>query len=161
MRKRKSIMSVFAMLAAVCMLFTACGQDPVAKEIQDFANTKMKPVNEQYQKFSEDYNAISSHTTDYVDYINDTLIPEVDGIISGVEEISTEHDEVTDLKEKYLKVMNGYRNAMQKCADAVANEDSEGLMSASEDLEQVTEDLNTYNTTLKDLGEKYDMKVIE
>lgn len=161
MKKRKSIVSVFALFAAICMFFTACGQDPVAKELQDFANTKMKPVNEQYQKFSEDYNQITSHTTDYVDYINDTLLPEVDEIISSVEGIDTEHDEVTDLKDKYLKVMNGYRSAIQKCADAVANEDSEGLTSASEDLQQVTEDLNSYNTTLKDLGKKYDMTVIE
>lgn len=159
--KKRSTLSIFALLAAVCILFTACGKDPVAKEVQDFANTKMRSVNEQYQKFSEDYNEITSHTTDYVDYINDTLLPEVDDIIAAVEKIDTEHDEVTDLKEKYLKVMNGYRSAMQKCADAVANEDSEGLMSASEDLQQVTEDLNAYNTALKDLGEKYDMTVIE
>ena len=161
MKERKSIVTVFALFAVVCMLFTACGQDPVAKELQDFANTKMRPVNEQYQKFSEDYNDITSHTTDYVDYISSTLIPEVDEIISSVEGIDTEHDEVTDLKEKYLKVMNGYRSAIQKCADAVANEDSEGLTSASKDLQQVAEDLDAYNTALKDLGAKYDMTVIE
>ncbi len=160
--KKKNML--YGALLAVCLLFTGCGTDPVAKELEHFANDEMKSVNEEYNGFMSDYLKLKNYQDnpeEYAKYIEETLLADLEKIISDVDEIETESAEVTDLKEKYAAFIDGYHSAFKELADAASSEDAESQQKAMEEIQNGAENLEAYNTALKKLADKYDMPVID
>ncbi|MCD7826434.1 MAG: hypothetical protein LUH14_10835 [Clostridiaceae bacterium] len=160
MKKR---VSVYGLLLAVCLLFSACGTDPVAEELRQFANEDMSEVTEKYQSFVSDYLDLAGYSTDpqeYADYIKETLLTDLESISEDLDNIETESSEITDLKEKYRTFIDGYYSAFQKLAEAAEEEDSESQKKAVEEIDNGAEALEAYNTALQELADKYDIPVV-
>lgn len=150
------------MLCIVCLFMTACGSNSPARALEKFANKDMAKINVSYSEFAKDYATSLSYINDsekYVAYVNDTLLKELDDISKQVDAIDTDESEIEDLKKKYNKVISGYHSALENCAKAVAADDSAALTQANDELVAVSDDLDAYNTTLKELAKKYKLEV--
>ena len=97
----------------------------------------------------------------YASYINDTLLTQLDDIIKQTQAIKTGQKEIKELKDKYLKAMKGYKQALTQCATAASAQDAQALEQARSEISNVGTDLQDYNNSLRALAKKYKMTVKE
>lgn len=151
-------------LFSTSLLLTSCGKDTKAQALEKFANQDMAKINVAYNHFAKDYAASPSYAEGmelYANYVNDTLLKQLDDIIKQTQAIKTDQKEIKDLKEKYLKAMKGYRQALTQCATAAAAQDTQALEQARSEISSVGTDLQAYNDSLRLLAKKYKLTVKE
>ena len=109
----------------------------------------MAKINVAYNKFAKAYVASPSYAEGmeiYASYVNDTLLTQLDDIIKQTQAIKTGQKEIKALKDKYLKAMKGYTQALEQARSEISN---------------VGTDLQDYNDSLRALAKKYKMTVKE
>ena len=167
MKKRSVLFSRIScglLLLSSCLLFVSCGKDTKAAALEKFANRDMAKINVAYNKFAKAYVASPSYAEGmeiYASYVNDTLLTQLDDIIKQTQAIKTGQKEIKALKDKYLKAMKGYKQALTQCATAASAQDTQALEQARSEISNVGTDLQDYNNSLRALAKKYKMTVKE
>lgn len=147
-----------AFLLTASMAFTVltgCG-NPVYDDFENFLNVEMADVNENYDKikaeaaswegFEEDAQLEASLT--------DTLLPLVEASLLRLEEITPETPEVTEIKNKYIKVMEAYKEGFTDILAGIREQDEEKVDAGNERLTERMELLNEYNAALEALADE-------
>ncbi len=147
-----------AFLLTACMAFTVlagCG-NPLYDDFENFLNVEMVDVNANYDKikaeaaswegFEEDAQLEAS--------LNDTLLPLVEDSLAKLEEITPETTEVTEVKNKYVKVMEAYKEAFTDILAGITEQDEAKVDAGNARLTEGIELLEEYNAALEALAEE-------
>lgn len=113
MKSFKKVMAGMLMGIMVIGMLTGCGGDPVADDFEKFLNTDMVDVNANYEKIKEESAKWGDLETneEIKDSINNGIMPNIDDSLDKLSKIKPETDEVKAIKEKYVKVMEAYKDA--------------------------------------------------
>ena len=76
-----------------------------------------------------------------------------------LEEIKPETDEVKALKDKYVKVINAYKDGFESMQKAAKAGDEAGVTAATDKIQKGVELLDDYNKSLESLAKQFDMEV--
>lgn len=156
----KKILALLLMVVMSFTLLTGCS-DPVYDDLENFLNVEMVDVNADYTKITtevgtwetlEDDNAIKKS-------IDDTLLPLVNGSLEKLGGINPETEEVKAIKEKYVKVMDTYKEAFETLAKGCETQDEETINTATAKLEEAVGLLDEYNKALEELAKEYGSEI--
>lgn len=151
---KKILISIFTIVMTLSFL-TGC-TDPVYDDFENFLNTEMVDVNENYEKIKaeagnwdnlEDDAALASS-------VKDVLLPIVDDSLAKLEKITPQTEEVTELKEKYIKVMEAYKEGFNDMLVAIQEVDENKMVEGNEKISKGIEYLDEYNKALEKLAEE-------
>ena len=151
----KKFLSLLLVFVLSCSILTGCS-DPVYDDFENFLNVEMVGVNANYDKITEE----ASKWAEYEDIemlvssIEDTLIPLVDESLAKLEGIEPETDEVKELKEKYVKVMDAYKEGFEKVLTGINENSEEQIEEGNEKINEGIELLDEYNAGLDALAEE-------
>lgn len=157
---KKIIIGMLTLVMALGML-TGCGPDPVETDFSKFLNENMTDVNANYTKITKECGKWESLENDeqLISSINDTLLPTVNDSLKKLEEIKPETDEVKALKDKYVKVINAYKDGFESMQKAAKAGDEAGVTAATDKIQKGVELLDDYNKSLESLAKQFDMEV--
>lgn len=147
---------IFALLLMVIMslsIFTGCS-DPLYDDFENYLNVEMADVNANYELITAEVAtwAEAEDVSEFSISINEVLLPIIEDSLTKLDGINPETEEVKALKEKYVKVMEAYKEAFE-LVDAAVAADDEGLMNeGNSKLEEGIELLNEYNAGLEELA---------
>lgn len=151
----KKIVSLLVLAVMSITLFTGC-VDPVFEDFENFLNTEMTEVNANYDKIKDEVGNWGESDDDaaLVSSIENVLLPLVDDSLSKLEKINPETDEVKDLKDKYTKVMEAYKDGFENVLEGIKTLDEETILAGNDKISEGVDLLDEYNKALEDLAEK-------
>lgn len=156
----KKIFTLLLMVVMSLTILAGCG-DPLYDDLENFINTEMTEVSDNYQKIRteasnwetfEEYDEIKTS-------INDTLLPLVNDSLEKLEKINPETDEVKELKDKFVEIMEAYKEGFNDILDGCNEEDEAKLTAGQEKITNGLELLNEYNTDLEELAGEVGLEV--
>lgn len=161
MKNLKKIMAGMLLGIMVVGMLTGCGSDPVAEDFEKFLNTDMADVNANYEKFKEESAKWGDLETneEIKDSINNVIMPNLDDTLDKLSKIKPETDEVKDIKAKYVKVIEAYKEGYTKMLEACDTDDEQTVTEATEKIDEGIKFLDEYNNALESLAKEKDMKV--
>ena len=156
---KKVIAVVLSAIMAMCIL-TACG-DPVASEFETFLNTDMVDINANYEKLKEEMTKWDNFKTvdEISNSINNVILPDINDSMEKLAAINPETDEVKEIKSKYEKVLNAYKEGYEIMLDYCATNDDSKVEEANKKIEEGVNYLNEYNSALEALAKEKDMQI--
>ena len=152
----KKILAILLVAVMSLTFLTGCS-DPVYDELEAFINVDMEEINANYEKITaeastwteiEDVAALESSA-------KDTLLPLIDDSITKLNAINPSTDEVKDLKAKYMKVMELYKEAFEM----ILADDADQMAKGNEILTEGVAALDEYNMTLEALAAEYGAEI--
>ncbi len=156
----KKLVALLLMAVMSLTLLTAC-TDPVYDDFENFLNVEMTDVNANYTKITTE----AAKWGDFddpqmlVDSINNVMLPTINESLSKLANITPATEEVTNLKAKYVKVMDKYKEGFETMLAAI-DEDSEEKLTASNDMiSEGVQLLNEYNEALEAMAEEYGAEI--
>ncbi len=160
----KKLVKKVAALLCMVMVFGACsgcGSDPVAEEFETFMNENMVDVNANYEKLKAEVAKWANFENDaqYVDSINNVLLPNVNESLEMLSKIEVQTEEVNSIKAKYEDMLNTYKESFTMLADACLNADVAGVEAATEKMADAVALLEVYNAALEELAEEKGLTV--
>ncbi len=160
MKKLKKLAAVFAAVIMVLSL-AGCGSDPVADEFQKFINNDMTEINANYEAMKEEVAKWEGFETpdEFVDSLNNVVIPNIDSSIEMLGAINLETDEVIAIKEKYQAVLLAYKDGYGEMLQGFQSGDEDKVVSGSEKVENAVSLLDDYNAALEALAEEKGLSV--
>lgn len=151
----------FLLLAVMALtVFTSCG-NTVYDDLENFVNVSMKKVNENYEKIKSELAMWEQLETeaDLEASIKDVLLPLIEDSLKELDAIAPETDEVKDLKAKYVKVMEAYKDGFNDCLTGVQQLDEDMMLSGQDKISDGLVLLDEYNTALKTIADEVGAKV--
>ena len=147
---------IFALLlmAVMSVTFLAGCSDPVYEDLSNYLNVEMVDVNANYELITAEV-ATWAEAEDIAEFsasINEVLLPIIEDSLTKLEGINPETEEVKALKEKYVKVMEAYKEAFELVDVAVVSDNADLMNEGNAKLEKGIELLNEYNTGLEELA---------
>lgn len=151
----KKIAELLLILAMSIVLLTGCG-NPVYDDFQNFLNVEMTEVNENYEKIKAEVAGWENLEEDaqLEASLKDNLLPLVDSSLEKLETITPETEEVKALKDKYVKVMEAYKEGFGEILEGVSELDEEKMLEGNEKVEAGISLLTEYNDALEALAEE-------
>lgn len=161
MKNLKKIMAGMLLGIMVVGMLTGCGGDPVADDFEKFLNTDMVDVNANYEKLKEESAKWGDLETneEIKDSINNVVMPNLDDTLDKLSKIKPETDEVKDIKAKYVKVIETYKEGYAKMLEACDTNDEQTVTEATEKIDEGINLLDEYNNALESLAKEKDMKI--
>ena len=154
----KKILSLLLIAVLSLTLLTGCS-DPVADDLENFINVEMKEVNENDEKISNGVNSFKDiELEEAIVLISDELLPLADDSLEKLEGIKPETAEVKEIKDKYVKVVETYKEGFEEFLDAVVADDGDALTASIEKINGADDYLTEYNDALEKLAEEHGMK---
>lgn len=156
---KKIIMLIATMLIGVFCL-TGCS-DPVADEFQKFLNEDMVKVNANYDAIKAEagtWDKLESNE-DMKKSLTDVMLPNVNESLDLLSKINVETDEVKEIKGKYQKVLETYKEGFEILLPACDTDDADEIAKAQEKIEEAIKLLDEYNQALEKLAKEKDMKI--
>jgi len=151
----KKLLSLLLMAVMSVTLLTGCG-NPVYDEFENFLNVEMTEVNANYEKitaeagkwgeFEEDAQLESS--------VKDVMLPLVDDSLQRLEKINPETEEVKEIKDKYVKVMEAYKEGFTLIYESIQQQDVDKMNAGDTKINEIIELLNEYNAALEAMAEE-------
>ncbi|MBR5506518.1 MAG: hypothetical protein IKV88_00550 [Clostridia bacterium] len=153
----------FALLLMVVMSFTlltGCS-DPVYDDLENFLNVEMKEVNEEYTKLTAEVGTWETLEDDAAikKSIDDTLLPLVNGSLEKLKGINPETEEVKAIKDKYVMVMDAYKEGFEALSEGCETQDDATINAGSAKLEEAVELLDEYNKALEELAKDHGSEI--
>lgn len=161
MKNLKKIVVGMLLGMMVVGMLTGCGGDPVADDFEKFLNTDMVDVNANYEKLKEESAKWGDLETneEIKDSINNVIMPNLDDTLDKLSKIKPETDEVKDIKAKYVKVIEAYKEGYTKMLEACDTNDEQTVTEATEKIDEGIKLLDEYNNALESLAKEKDMKI--
>ena len=152
MKSFKKVMAGMLMGIMVIGMLTGCGGDPVADDFEKFLNTDMVDVNANYDKIKEESAKWGDLETneEIKDSINNGIMPNIDDSLDKLSKIKP---------EKYVKVMEAYKEGYTKMLEACDTNDEQTVTEATEKIDEGIKLLDDYNNALESLAKEKDMKI--
>ena len=150
----KKITALLLMAVMAFTLLTGCGSDPVYDEFENFLNVQMVDVNANYEKIKAEaatWEGIED-TAQLVSSINETLLPIINDSLDKLSKIELETEEVQDLKAKYVKVMEAYKEGFEVVLAAVEADDVEKMEAGNAKISEGVTLLDEYNAAMEKLA---------
>lgn len=150
MKKLTAILTTIIMSFA---LLTGCG-NPVYDDFENFLNSQMVEVNANYDKITAEAGTWEnlSEDAELIASLNDTLIPLVEDSLEKLEGITTETEEVGELKAKYIKVMEAYKEGFNFVLEGVQAADEAIVLKGNDKISEGIDLLAEYNEALESLA---------
>lgn len=157
----KKILALLLMLAMSVALFTGCGSDPVYDDLENFLNVEMTEVNANYTKIKEEVSKWTTYEDDaaILNSLNEVLLPLVDGSIAALEGINPATEEVKTVKDKYVKVMDAYKEGFGNLAKGAESQVEETINAGYEKISEAVELLEEYNKALEELAAEHGSEI--
>ncbi|HOV27795.1 MAG TPA: hypothetical protein PK566_15745 [Pseudobacteroides sp.] len=155
--------AIFVLMAMVMTfgLLTGCGSDPVAEELEKFLNTDMVGINAKYEDLKAEVGKWDNLEDDaaLVVSINDVILPNLDSSLELLSKIQLQTEEVKEIKDKYQKVLEAYKEGYQSMQSAAEKGDTAAVEAADAKIEEGVKLLDEYNKSVEDLAAEKDMTV--
>ena len=149
----KKLYALLLMAVMACVVFTGCS-DPLYEDFENYLNVEMVDVNANYELITAEV-ATWAEAEDIAEFsasINEVLLPIIEDSLTKLEGINPETEEVKVLKDKYVKVIEAYKEAFELVDAAVTAEDADLMNDGNAKLEEGIELLNDYNAGLEELA---------
>lgn len=152
MKKLSTIL--FTALLTVTLL-AGCG-NPVSDDLKNYLNTEVVDVNENYTKIAAEADTWASFETDeqVISSLEDVLLPLVNESLEKLEKVNPETEEVTELKEKYIKFLEEYKDGFCDILDGFKTSDAAKIDEGNAKVTKGLELLDEYNSSLEALAEE-------
>lgn len=149
----KKFLSILITVILSISLLSGCS-DPIYDDFEHFLNVEMTDVNENYEKLKAEVGNWESYGDNSAleASLSDILLPLVDDSLTRLENITPETEEVQALKDKYVQVMEAYKDGFEKVLSGLSEHDEDKVLEGNESLEKGVELLNEYNTALENLA---------
>lgn len=136
-------------------IFAGCS-DPLYDDFENFLNVEMTQVNKNYELIKEETANWENYEEDaqFVTSLNDVLLPLVDDSLAKLEGIKPATEEVKELKAKYVKVMDAYKEGLSAVRDGFVNQDADMVTKGSEKIDEGIGLLDDYNAGLEALAKE-------
>lgn len=151
----KKIITLIIAAVMTLSLLTACG-NPVYDDFENFLNVQMVDVSANYEKITAEaakWEAMET-TEELVASLKDVLIPTVEDSLTKLAAINPETEEVKNLKDKYVKIMEAYKEGFNLTLSGVETNDEEVMTKGSDKLTEGVNLLDEYNAGLEALAEE-------
>lgn len=151
--KKISALLLTGLMAFMCL--TGFG-DPLYDDFDNFLNTEMTGVNENYDKITEETGLWANFEEDaeLESSLEDVLLPLVNDSIAQLEGISPATDEVKALKDKYSQIMSAYKEGFELILAGLREQDEEKMNAGTAKVEEGLAFLDEYNAGLESLAEE-------
>lgn len=153
---------VALILTTVVLITVLCGCTvSVYDDLENFLNVEMADVIENYEKIKEEAGKWDTFEDDasLVNSLDNEMIPLVDDSLNKLKIITPQTPEVQELKDKYVMVMQTYKDGFEKMADGVREYDEAKMTAGSEKIDEALEYLKEYNDALEKLAEEVGAEV--
>ena len=156
----KKLLSCLLALVMSLSFLTGCG-DAVADEFEEFLNTNMATVNAKYEDLTAELLKWSSFETDaeMIDSLSNIILPNIDEEIAMVNAIEVATEEVNAIKEKFLSMLDKYKEGYSAMLSALETADVTALENALTVVEEGLAVLEEYNKALEDLAKEKELTV--
>lgn len=149
---------ILALLLTAVMSFTALTgcSDPVYDDFESFLNAEMTDVNANYDKIKAEAGTWGELEDDAAleASLKDVLLPIVEDSLDKLEKITPATEEVKAVKDKYVKVMETYKDAFSDILVGVQTQDEDVMTAGSEKLDNGIALPDEYNAALEALAEQ-------
>jgi len=158
----KKLLAVLLMAVMSVSLFAGCGTDPIYTDFENYLMVEMVEVNENYGKITAEAGNWGNLETDaeLEASIKDVLLPLVDDSLAKLENINPETEEVKAIKDKFVAVMDAYKEGFTGILEGIQNVDEATMLAGNDKLNEGLALLDEYNAALESLAAEYD-KTIE
>lgn len=157
----KKLLALLLMVVMSVTLLAGCGTDPVQADFENYLNYEMTDVNANYSKLTEEVGKWESYGDDaeLVTSINQVLLPLVDGSLEALADINPATEEIKAVKEKYVKVMDAYKEAFELLAEGCETQEDATINAGAQKLEEAVDLLDAYNKALEEIAAQFDMEI--
>jgi len=157
---KKTIIVLLSIVMAFGVL-TGCVSDPVAEELEKFLNTDMVEINAKYKDLKAEVGKWSNLEDDaaLAASIKETVLPNIDSSLELLSKIQLQTDEVKEIKAKYQKVLEVYKEGYQIMQSAAEKGDETTAKTAEAKIEEGVKLLDEYNKSVEALAAEKDMTV--
>ena len=151
----KKILALLLMAVMSFTLLTGCS-NPVYDDLEDFINAQMTEVNANYEKIKAEAGGWEELEDDAAleASLKNGLLPLVDDSLKKLEKITPETEEVKALKDKYVKVMEAYKEGFGEILAGVQELDENKMTAGNEKIDKGLELLEEYNAALEALAKE-------
>ncbi len=149
---KKLIMLLLTVVISFTLL-TACS-NPVYDDFENYLNVQMADVNANYEKITAEAGkwAELEEDADFISSIKDTLLPLVDDSLAKLSNINPETEEVKAVKDKYVKVMDVYKESFTEILAGFEAQNADQINAGNEKLNEGLALLEEYNNELEALA---------
>ena len=149
----KKLLVLTLALVMVLSLLTGCG-DPVAADLENFLNVEMVDVNANYEEIKVEVAKWAEFETleDYISHVKTSLIPLCDEALGMLANIQPETEEVKAVKDKYVKVIDLYKEGFGLILTGAETNDEAAITNGTTKIEEAVASLDDYNAALEDLA---------
>lgn len=151
----KKITALILVAIMFCTFLVSCG-DPVYDDLENFVNVELKEINKNAEKIKEE-TATWAELDDLdamLSSLTEVLIPLVDDSVKKIEKITTETEEVTALKDKYLEAMKAYQEGFAVILEGIQEIDQDKMITGRDKINEGMSLFEEYNSDLKALAKE-------
>lgn len=147
---------VLSLAVIMSVILLAGCSDPVYDDLENFLNVEMTEVNANYEKIKAEAGSWEELEDDAAieASLNDVLLPLVNDSLEKLGKINPQTDKVKEVKAKYVKVMETYKEAFSEMLDGIRELDEEKMIAGSEKLNNGFTLLEEYNAALEAVAEE-------
>lgn len=146
----KKILALLLIVVMSITLLTGCG-NPVYDDLTNFLNVEMVEVNANYETLKEELSKWETFESDeqVEKNINEVLLPIIEDSYAKLNEITPETEEIKEIKAKYIKVMDAYKEGFEALAEGCKTKDDATINAGSESISKAVDLLDEYNAALE------------
>ncbi len=150
---KKIIFLITAMVIAAVFM-AGCSDGAVIADFENYLNVEMVQVNKIYAEITAEIEKSSGFETDeeLALSIKEVLVPKCDRILEILSQINPSTDRVKAVKQKFVKIIELYKEAFIITEETIGNIDQEKLNQAGAKLQEVRVLLSEYNKELEELA---------
>lgn len=157
----KKIITILLIAVMSLTILVGCGNSAY-DDFENFLNKDMVSIN-------ANYDAIKAESARWGDDIEenadieaslvDVLLPLVNDSLDKLNDINPTTDDVKQIKEKYVSVMQAYKDGFEKILEGIRENDSDKVLEGGEKLENGTVLLDDYNAALEELAAQFGAEI--
>lgn len=151
----KKYIAALLMIVMSFTLLAGCS-NPVYDDFENFLNVEMKEVSANYEKITAEAGKWGSFEEDaqLEASVKDVMLPIVEDSLGRLEKINPETEEVKEIKAKYVKVMEAYKEGFNLIIESVQQQDVDKMNAGDAKINEGIELLNDYNAALEAMAEE-------
>jgi hypothetical protein len=154
---------VLAVVFLGCLLVLAGCGGPVQDDILNYVNKELKTAQELEDKAVSAYEGVAgaNYTDDPTmhDALVNEVIPTYTDLISELESVSIESDELKEIHEIYVSGANLQLSAFEKIKEAIEKQSSSMIEEANQLLEEGRLQIEDYNKKLDELAKENNVEI--
>ena len=151
----KKYIAVLLMVVMSFTLLAGCS-DPVYDDFENFLNVEMTEVSANYEKITAEAGKWGKFEEDaqLEASVKDVMLPLVDDSLERLETINPETEEVKEIKSKYVKVMEAYKEGFTLILESIQEQNVDKMNVGNEKIQEGISLLDEYNAALEAAAEE-------